>query len=301
MPEGRKRRSRLQVATDNAVVRMVRRGALTLSAFALGLTVGVTLLQAVTSPGTQATAVIAAGIAPTVAPIDAPFGDEPLFPLLGGDPPPSPTPDAGIAALPEDLPPVDSDPRPQATFTPANTPAPPTSAPAVATATSAPPPATAQPTATPTPADTGLPGDFYLPVVSDGAATDLEARLLGAINAERVAAGLEPYVLDAGLTRIGRIRARQLADQGYFGHTDPAGYLMYVELLSHFGYGYAWAGENLALNNFAVSESAERAVATLMQSPTHRANLLADDFNRIGIGEYSLPDGRHFYAMTFLG
>ena len=76
---------------------------------------------------------------------------------------------------------------------------------------------------------------------------------------------------------------------------------MYVELLAKFGYSYAWAGENLAINNFALAESPERAVASLMKSPTHRANILAGDFFRIGIGEVTAPDGRHFYVMIFLG
>ncbi len=144
--------------------------------------------------------------------------------------------------------------------------------------------------------------NFYVPEPAGGAATDLENRLLAGLNAERAAAGLAPYAFDQNLSRIARIRVQQLVDQDYFGHTDPFGYSMYVELLAHFGYtSYAWAGENLAMNNYGVAESPERAVAALMRSPTHRANILAGDFFRIGIGELTTPDGRHFYAMIFLG
>lgn len=143
--------------------------------------------------------------------------------------------------------------------------------------------------------------NFHLPNVSSGPATDLEQRLLSGINAERATAGLPAYVLNAGLTKIARTRSQQLFDQDYFGHVDPFGYSMYVELLAHFGFRYAWAGENLALNNFALSESPERALMTLMKSPTHRANILANDFFRVGIGEVTAPDGRHFYAMIFIG
>lgn len=92
-----------------------------------------------------------------------------------------------------------------------------------------------------------------------------------------------------------------MVDQDYFGHVDPFGYSMYVELLAKVGYAYAWVGENLALNNYAMNESPERAVVSLMKSPTHRANILAGDFSRVGIGEVTAPDGRHFYAMIFLG
>ena len=143
--------------------------------------------------------------------------------------------------------------------------------------------------------------NFHLPNVSSGPATDLEQRLLSGINAERATAGLPAYALNAGLTKIARTRSQQLFDQDYFGHVDPFGYSMYVELLAHFGFRYAWAGENLALNNFALSESPERALVTLMKSPTHRANILANDFFKVGIGEVTAPDGRHFYAMIFIG
>ena len=48
-------------------------------------------------------------------------------------------------------------------------------------------------------------------------------------------------------------------------------------------------------------ESPERAVVSLMNSPSHRANILDTDFYRVGIGEFTTADGRHFYAMIFLG
>jgi uncharacterized protein YkwD len=127
-------------------------------------------------------------------------------------------------------------------------------------------------------------------------------QLLDGINVERANAGLAPYAFDSGLSKIARTRVQQMADQNYFAHTDPYGYSMYVELLAYFGYdSYAWAGENLALNNYASSEAASRAMTSLMNSPTHRANILATDFSRVGIGEIDTADGRHIFAMIFLG
>jgi uncharacterized protein YkwD len=144
--------------------------------------------------------------------------------------------------------------------------------------------------------------NFYVPQVSSAPATDMEARLLTGINAERAKAGLPLYVLDAGLTKIARTRSQQLVDQNYFAHKDAYGYSMYVELLAYFGYStYNWAGENLAMNNYSLEQAPEKAVEALMASPTHRANLLANDFFRIGIGEVTVADGRHFFTMIFLG
>ncbi|MCL4240215.1 MAG: hypothetical protein KJ048_02585 [Dehalococcoidia bacterium] len=144
--------------------------------------------------------------------------------------------------------------------------------------------------------------NFYVPEVSSGPATDMELRLFNLLNEQRAAEGLAPYVLDAGLTKVARTRSQQLIDQNYFAHTDPYGYSMYVELLAHFGFtSYAWAGENLAMNNYAVVESPERATTSLMNSPTHRANIMATDFFRVGIGEITDARGRHYFTMIFLG
>jgi len=142
---------------------------------------------------------------------------------------------------------------------------------------------------------------LFIPEIPAGPMTAPEQSLLDATNRERQKAGLPALALDAGLSRIARIRSEQMIEQNYFGHVDPTGLSMYTELLAHFGYGYAWAGENLALNNYSVDQAAERAMTALMNSPTHRANILADDYFRIGIGEISTPDGRHFFTMIFLG
>lgn len=150
------------------------------------------------------------------------------------------------------------------------------------------------------PAASGKP-NFYVPAVSAGGATSMELGLFNLINAERAKEGLAPYVLDAGLTKIARTRSQQMIDQNYFGHRDPYGYSMYVELLAYFGYtSYAWAGENLAMNNWPVATAGDEAIRGLMASPTHRANIMATDFTRIGVGEITAADGRHFYSMIFL-
>ena len=163
----------------------------------------------------------------------------------------------------------------------------------------------AQPESAPAPVAPAAPvakSDFYVPAVQGGGASSLEQRLLAGINSERAAAGLPALRYDAGLTKVARTRAQQMADQDYFGHVDPAGYSMYTALLKYFGYSsYAWAGENLAMNNAAAAEASERSLVSLMNSPTHRANILANDFFRVGIGEVTTADGRHIFAMIFLG
>jgi uncharacterized protein YkwD len=179
--------------------------------------------------------------------------------------------------------------------------APQAAAPAAPAAPAPAPQASNPPAAAPAAAPAEKP-NFYVPAVSSGPATAMELDLFSRINTERANAGLAPYVLDASLTKIARTRSQQMIDQNYFGHRDPYGYSMYVELLARFGYtSYAWAGENLAMNNWPADSAAAEAMNGLMNSPTHRANILAGDFFRVGIGEVTASDGRHFFTMIFLG
>lgn len=213
-------------------------------------------------------------------PLELPDEVEVFIPLPGADQPAAEEPELPVA--------------------PATVDAPAAAAPAQPPAASAPP--QSQPIEAPAPAAPHAPepvSNFYIPS-SVGGNSAAESRLLAGMNAERAAHGLSPFVLDSGLTNIARIRSQQLIDQGYFGHIDPHGYKMYAELLRHFGYGFAAAGENLAMNNYGMDQSPEVALEGLMNSATHRANILAGDFWRVGVGMVTAADGRHFYTVIFL-
>jgi uncharacterized protein YkwD len=41
-------------------------------------------------------------------------------------------------------------------------------------------------------------------------------------------------------------------------------------------------------------------VVALMKSPTHKRNILATEFSRIGVGLVTMADGRKYYTMIFL-
>ena len=130
--------------------------------------------------------------------------------------------------------------------------------------------------------------------------TGLEQRLFDGLNAQRASGGLNAFAYDATASQVARIRSQQMVDQGYFGHVDPHGYTMYVELLGDLGVSYSRAGENLAVNNYGNHESPERAVTSLMNSSSHRANIMSGSFSRVGIGVATHPDGRKFYTRIFL-
>jgi uncharacterized protein YkwD len=123
--------------------------------------------------------------------------------------------------------------------------------------------------------------------------TETELAFLGMVNADRAANGLLPLEFDPSLLGIARIRAAAQSG-GPLSHVDALGQLAFVSLLASWEVPYTLAGENLARHSrrgATVVEALERA---LMNSPSHRANILEPVFQRIAIGEASEGDGVAF-------
>lgn len=100
------------------------------------------------------------------------------------------------------------------------------------------------------------------------------------------------------LDEAARLKAEDMAAKGYFAHTSPDGITPW-SWLSKVGYRYSAAGENLAVN-FVDSEDVAQA---WMNSPTHRANILKNEFTEIGIGVASgTYQGRNtIFVAQFFG
>src|SRR5664279_5118236 len=100
-----------------------------------------------------------------------------------------------------------------------------------------------------------------------------EQQLFTLINQERSKAGLEPYTLDHRLTHAARKHAQLMIDRDSLMHQllgeDPL-----VLRLSAEGVRCDHDGENIALNGDVGS-----AHVALMDSPGHRANIMATHFN----------------------
>lgn len=127
--------------------------------------------------------------------------------------------------------------------------------------------------------------------------------LFSLTNHQRSLAGLAPYRRVATLDTAAQIRTDDMAARNYFGHLTPDGVTGYTAALASLGVSYAWAGENLALNNWPRQTAAEEAIRGLMASPLHRANILeATDFDSLGVGyTFRSGDGVHLFAQVFLG
>ena len=110
-------------------------------------------------------------------------------------------------------------------------------------------------------------------------ASVLPGVLTSLTNEEREENNAAPLLENELLALAAKLKAEDMAREGYFAHTSPDGKTPWY-WLNQVGYKYALAGENLAVNFFESDEVAQ----AWMDSPTHRANIVKKDYTEIGIG-----------------
>lgn len=202
-------------------------------------------------------------------------------------------------------------PSPTATPIPP-TPVPPTprpaapSAPAIPTATPRlqqpapppppPPPPPPAPTATPVSAQPSGPWGL------DASPMDgMSQALFNATNARRAASGLAPLRVNGWLVGVARIRSADMAQHNYFAHTSPVTGDTAFSLMDTHAVPYAWAGENLAKNNYPAGEAVAVADDALWNSPPHRENILNPNYTDMGIALVTDGTGMHYFTIVFTG
>ena len=102
--------------------------------------------------------------------------------------------------------------------------------------------------------------------------------MLDLVNRERTQRGLQPLETDGELRLLARAHAADMFKRGYFAHNTPEG-LNPFDRMREANIPFTVAGENLAL-----APTLDMAHDGLMNSPGHRANILNDQFTKIGIG-----------------
>lgn len=105
-----------------------------------------------------------------------------------------------------------------------------------------------------------------------------ERQMLDLVNKERAKAGVGPVAMDEKLRQLARDYSKDMFARGYFSHYNPEGQSPF-DRMDERGITYVHAGENLAL-----APNVELAMQGLMESPGHRANILSENFGKIGIG-----------------
>lgn len=119
-------------------------------------------------------------------------------------------------------------------------------------------------------------------------------QILALVNAERAKAGLGPLSMTAELNACAQKRAEELV--AHYGHDRPDGTMCFT-VLGEYGVSYQLAGENIA----AGQRSPAEVMSSWMHSPGHRANILNEGFNHIGIGAVYVNNGGYelYWAQMF--
>ena len=113
------------------------------------------------------------------------------------------------------------------------------------------------------------------------------------LNNDRARYNLVPLTIDPVLCRIARIKSEDMRDNQYFAHTSPT-YGDVRKMLTHFGYDYRAAGENIAHH-----ATIEKAQAAFLSSPGHRKNIMSSGYTKVGIGVAVDPNGFIYLTQIF--
>lgn len=105
-----------------------------------------------------------------------------------------------------------------------------------------------------------------------------ENQMVGLVNQARINAGLQPLTVDPTLSGLARIKAQDIASNGYFSHYSPT-YGSPFDMMKKAGVQYRYAGENIAK-----ASTVSSAFQALMSSSGHRSNMLSQNYDRIGVG-----------------
>lgn len=105
-----------------------------------------------------------------------------------------------------------------------------------------------------------------------------EEKMISLLNKERQKASLQPLTEDVLLRNVARSHSMDMLRNGYFAHQSPTGETPYDRLTAA-NVNFRLVGENLAL-----APSIDLAHIGLMNSPTHRANILDPQYHKIGVG-----------------
>jgi len=102
--------------------------------------------------------------------------------------------------------------------------------------------------------------------------------MINLTNDSRAEAGLHRLLINEELTEAAKEKANNMFEFQYFDHNSPSGSTPW-DFIRLAGYDYRYAGENLAID-FVTAASAHRA---LMESSSHRENILNSNYTEIGI------------------
>ncbi|HZD60115.1 MAG TPA: stalk domain-containing protein [Anaerolineae bacterium] len=123
-----------------------------------------------------------------------------------------------------------------------------------------------------------------------------EQYMLNLVNKERRSHGLQALEIDPKLTYMARRYCQEMIDYNFFGHVSPvSGELLDRVVASGVPDGWLLAGENLA-----GAPTVEAAFQGLMNSPSHKDNMLEPKYTHVGIGVVKGGTYGKMFAQEFI-
>lgn len=121
-----------------------------------------------------------------------------------------------------------------------------------------------------------------------------EQIFLNLINNKRIENNLPEFEIDETLLNLARLKANDIVENKYFSHTSPQ-YGTLFEMLDNQKVIYNKASENIARNI-----NADSAIENLMNSESHKNNILSENFNYTGIGVINSFDYGKVFVEIFV-
>jgi len=131
--------------------------------------------------------------------------------------------------------------------------------------------------------------------------TPEEQRLVALVNKEREDRGLTALMVAPVLVGTARDKSREMHDLNYWGHASPnqqkrtAMYRVLAALAET--PKHMLVGENLYFCGNVLVDAGHQA---LMNSPSHRANILKPEYRYLGVGAYIAEDQRFWVTEHFM-
>lgn len=124
-----------------------------------------------------------------------------------------------------------------------------------------------------------LPYASFLNPANNFMASVLPAVLDDLTNQSRQTQNLSTLTVNPLLNEVAELKARDMAEKGYFAHISPDGKAPWY-WFNLVGYEYEYAGENLAID----FNDSEDVTLAWMNSPAHKENIMKNAYTEIGTG-----------------
>lgn len=119
------------------------------------------------------------------------------------------------------------------------------------------------------------------------------------INQKRTENGLKPLTWSDPLENIARGHSQNMADFNYFSHRSLDG-KMVSDRADEARLGkWCAIGENIAFNR-GFADPIAKAVDLWMNSPSHKNNLMGENWKEAAIGVAIAADGSYYFTQVFL-